>query len=46
MTPLEIAALEAALRLLVEAVVQKKVTPEDVTKQLTDMIWAAVREAV
>lgn len=46
LSELEAAAIEAAMKLLVEAVVQKKLSPEDVTKQVQEMIWKALREAV
>lgn len=45
-TPLEAAALEAAMKLILEALLQKKITPEDVTREVQAMIWKATKAAL
>jgi hypothetical protein len=45
-TELEAAAVAEAMRLVLSALLTKKVSPEDITKSIEDMIWKAVREEV
>lgn len=46
MNELEAMALATALKLLMDALMQKKITPDELTKGVQDMIWKAVREEV